>query len=117
MCVLCDFLHLDHAKIIVFLLSKAAASFDVRHFNVDEPDPKHDRFATGINKDFHKKSSKEMERRDSSKCRKRRVDDRDYDNGAPHHASPICKTAANGEQSERFYKGVKCVCFILCDLY
>ncbi|KAL1807218.1 hypothetical protein ACET3Z_030286 [Daucus carota] len=84
---------------------KAAASFDVRHFNVDEPDPKHDRFATGINKDFHKKSSKEMERRDSSKCRKRRVDDRDYDNGAPHHASPICKTAANGEQSERFYKG------------
>lgn len=84
---------------------KAAASHDGRHFNVDEPDPSHDRFAMEINKDLHRKSNKEMERRDGGKWRKRRLDDRDCDHGGVHHASPICKPVPKIEEPDQFYQG------------
>lgn len=102
-----------------FLWLKAVASPDGRHFNVDESDPNHDRFAIGINKDLRGKSDKEMERRDGSKWRKRKLDDRDCDcdYGIVHHASPICKTGPKVEEADQFYQGAKCVCFILCVIH
>lgn len=84
---------------------KAAASHDGRHFNVDEPDPNFDRFAMGISKDLHRKSSTEMERRDGSQWRKRKMDDRDCDYGGVHHASPICKPVPEIEEPDQFYQG------------
>lgn len=84
---------------------KAATSQDGRHFNVDEPDPNHDRYAMKIHKDLHRKSNKEMERRDGSKWKKRKLDDRDYDYGGVHHVSPNRKTAPKIEESDQFHQG------------
>lgn len=94
-----------------FRWSKAAASHDGRHFNVDGSDPNHDIFAMAINKDLHRKSNKELERREGSKWRKRRLDDRDCDYRGVQHASPIRKTVPEIEEPDQFYQGAKCVCF------
>ncbi|XP_074368070.1 paired amphipathic helix protein Sin3-like 4 isoform X1 [Apium graveolens] len=86
-------------------VEKAAVSHDGRHFNVDGPDPNYDRFSMGNNKDLHRKSNKELERREVSKWRKRRLDDRDCDYRDVQHTSPICKTDPEIEEPDQFYRG------------